>query len=87
MKRFAWLLVLPVLISTSPTDGLYPTMIIDSMSKMVCGDNSFQMLLLEKAEEKYGLRFDNDLILKFGDDKFTFNPVEIQILRELQRRK
>jgi hypothetical protein len=54
-------------------------------SKMVSSDNNWESLELEEIESKYKVQFDIELLQLFRHQKFTVNPVEIQLLRELQK--
>lgn len=53
-------------------------------SKMVSADTNWEALTLEAIAQKYDIRFDAELLAAFKDETFTVNPIEIQLLRELQ---
>ena len=55
--------------------------------KMVGAETNTEMLRLGSIESIYGVKLDYDLKDRFRDESFTINPIEIQILRELQKAK
>lgn len=58
---------------------------IHESPKMVSSDNNWESLELVDIELKYKVIFDEELLQLFAHQKFTVNPVEIQLLRDIQR--
>ena len=54
-------------------------------SKMISADTNCEMLTLEAIQEKYKVAFDLDLHGLFNEELYTVNPIEIQLLRDIQR--